>query len=224
MQHNLNVDRTRRSCDVMCMELTVQDAARIAQVSTRTTQRAIEDGRLGMARTIGRQTTTDDLAIQTWVRTTAPGRKWSSKVRNAALDLLSGGTADGLSSSERSRLRSVMRRMGVQQLAASSWVGVWARYRTLGDVAAPPIGPSAADPQTLGLIPGSSWVRFADTPDLDVFEASQPVTADPDGDLIVIERPHDPRLPRVLIDTYVLGDARESEAAAHELTGMLRAL
>lgn len=202
----------------------MQDAARIAQVSTRTTQRAIENGRLGMARTIGRQTTTDDLAIQTWVRTTAPGRRWSSRVRDAALDLLSGETGNGLSSSERSRLRSVMRNMNVRQLAASSWTGVWARYRALGDVVATPIGPSAADLQALGLIPGASWVRFADTPDLDVFEANQPVIADPDGDLIVIERPHDPRRPRILIDTYVLGDARESAAAAHELTAALRAI
>lgn len=218
------VDTIRRSCDVMCMELTAADAAEIAGVSLRTVQRALADGSLGMARVFGRQVTTDDLAVQAWIRTTSPGRKWSMRTREAGMDLMSGGRGEAVTSSERSRLRSALRRMTVRQIAASSWVGTWSRYRTLGDVDVQFIGPSVVDLAALGLVAGEPWMRFAEVVDLDQFEAKQPVTADPDGDLVVIERSHDNRLTRQLVDTYVLGDARESAAAANELAAVAHAL
>ncbi|MCT1774896.1 helix-turn-helix domain-containing protein [Brachybacterium sp. p3-SID957] len=206
------------------MELTVADAAQIAGVSRRTVQRALGDGRLGMARVLGRQVTTDDLAVQAWVRTTSRGRKWSSRTLEAAIDLLSGGQGDSVSSSERSRLRAALREMTARQIASSSWIGTWSRYRTLGEVDAHLIGPSIADLSALGIVAGESWMRFAEVVDLDQFEASQPVAADPDGDLVVIERPHDNRGARWLVDTYVLGDARESAAATSELESVAHAL
>lgn len=214
----------RRSCDVICMEITVADAARTAGVSPRTAQRALSDGRLGMARTIGRQTTTDDLATLAWIRTTSPGRRWSTKTLDAAIDLLSGGDGQSLSSSERSRLRSALREMDARHIASSVWIGTWARYRTLGSVTVELIGPSAADMSALGIVDGQSWVRFADVLDLDRFEGTQPVIADPDGDLVVLERPHDARSARIMVDTFVLGDARESSAAAHQLEARAHAL
>lgn len=218
------IDRKRRSCDDFCMELTVADAAQITGVSLRTVQRALGDGRLGMARVLGRQVTTDDLAVKAWVRTTSRGRKWSSRTLEAAIDLLSGGQGDSVSSSERSRLRAALREMTARQIASSSWIGTWSRYRTLGEVDAHLIGPSIADLSALGIVAGESWMRFAEVVDLDQFEASQPVAADPDGDLVVIERPHDNRGARWLVDTYVLGDARESAAAASELESVAHAL
>lgn len=206
------------------MELTVVDAARIAGVSPRTAQRALAGGMLGMARIIGRQATTDDLAVQAWNRTRSSGRKWSGRTLDAAIDLLSGGRGEAVSASERSRLRSALRGMGAQRIASSAWIGTWVRYRTLGDVDTQPIGPSAVDFPSLGIVAGVSWVRFADAPDLDRFEASQPVVADPDGDLVVIERVRDERRGRVLVDAYVLGDARVSAAAARELANVVDAL
>lgn len=197
------------------------DAARIAGVTPRTAQRALNDGRLGIARTVGRQSTTDDLAVLAWMRTKARGRKWSSRTRDAALDLLSGGRGESIPASARSRLRSALRELSAAQIASSAWVGVWSRYRTLGEVEVQLIGPSVAD---LGLVPGESFVRFADVSDLDRFEASQLVVADPDGDLVVLERPHDDRLAQVLVDAYVLGDARESAASAAELRACVDAL
>lgn len=214
----------RRLCDVMCMEITVTDAARIAGVSPRTVQRAVADGSLGLARLIGRQSTTDDLAVQAWVRTTSPGRKWSLRIREAAVDLLSGGPGDSITASERSRLRSALRVMSAQQMAASAWIGTWARYRTLGEVDLRPIGPSSVNPSSLGMVAGESWMRFAQVDDLGRFEATQPVLADPDGDLVVIERTHDDRWARRMVDTYVLGDARESAAAGRELEAAARGL
>lgn len=199
------------------MELTVADAAQIAGVSLRTVQRALGNGSLGTARVLGRQATTDDLAVQAWIRTTSRGRKWSSRTLEAAIDLLSGGRGESVSSSERSRLRATLREMTARQIASSSWIGTWSRYRTFGEVDAQLIGPSIADLSFLGIVAGESWMRFAEVADLDQFEATQPVAADPDGDLVVIERFHDNRGARQLVDIYVLGDARESAAAAREL-------
>lgn len=206
------------------MELTVRDAANSAGVSSRTAQRALADGSLGMARVIGRQVTTDDLAVQAWIRSTARGRKWSRRTREAAIDLLSGGRGEGLSSSERSRLKAALRAMSARQIASSAWVGTWVRYRKLGAVSARLIGPSVVEPSTLGIVAGESWMSFAQVADLERFEASEPVIADSDGDLVVIERDIDDRWARQLIDTYVLGDARESDAAARQLEEAARGL
>lgn len=217
-------DTICRSCDGMCMEVTVAEAARIAGVSSRTVQRAVADGSLGLARVIGRQSTTDDLAVQAWLRTTCRGRKWSPRIREAALDLLSGGSGDLITSSERSRLRVALRGMNALQMASSAWIGTWARYRSLGEVVLRPIGPSVVDPSSLGMVSGESWMRFAQVDDLGHFEATQPVLADPDGDLVVVEREYDDRWARQMVDTYVLGDSRESAAAARALEAAAHAL
>ena len=208
----------------MCMEVTVAEAARIAGVSPRTVQRALADSSLGLARVIGRQSTTDDLALQAWLRTTCRGRKWSPRIRQAALDVLSGGSADSIAASERSRLRTALRGMSAQQMASSAWIGTWARYRGLGEVVVQPIGPSVVAASSLGMVAGESWMRFAQVDDLGRFEATQPVLADPDGDLVVVERARDDRWARQMVDTYVLGDSRESAAAARALEEAARAL
>lgn len=219
-----SVDTMRRSCDVTCMELTVADAAQIAGVSTRTVQRALEDGSLDMARTIGRQTTTDDLAVQAWIRTTTRGRKWSGRTRDAALDLLSNGRGDMVSP-----VRAIPAASGLagSLRPAARFIDVdrhVVEVSALGTVDVHLIGPSAVDPADLGIVAGESWMRFAEVLDLDELEATQPVSADPDGDLVVIERPHDGRRARSLVDTYVLGDARESAADARELEAVAHAL
>ncbi len=208
----------------MCMEMTVAGAAQIAGVAPRTVQRALKSGHLGMARLIGRQVTTDDLAVQAWIRTTFRGRKWSARIRDAAISMLSNERDVSISPAERSRLRSALREMSAHQIASSSWPGTWARYRMLGQVDVPRIGPSAVDLTELGIIPGDSWMHFAQVDSLDQFESAQPVIADPDGDLVVIERQRDDRWARQLIDVYVLGDARESAAAARNLEELARAL
>lgn len=202
----------------------MQDAAKVAGVTPRTVQRALGDGTLGMARVLGRQITTDDLALQAWIRTKSPGRKWSARTRDAALTLLSNKQGDRLSASERSRLRAALRTMSARHIAALCWSGTWARYRRLRAFDICLIGPSAISPSMLGLVAGESWITFAETQDLDTFERTQPVIADPDGDLVVIERPHDSRRAITLIDTYVLGDARESTAAAEALEVVAHAL
>lgn len=94
----------------------------------------------------------------------------------------------------------------------------------LGTVDASRIGPSVVDLTELGIIPGESWMHFAQVDSLERFESAQPVIADPDGDLVVIERQLDDRWARQLIDVYVLGDARESAAAARNIEELAPAL
>ena len=74
------------------------------------------------------------------------------------------------------------------------------------------------------MVAGESWMRFGQVDDLGRFEATQPVLADPDGDLVVLERVRDDRWARQMVDTYVLGDSRESAAAARALEEADRAL
>jgi hypothetical protein len=82
------------------------------------------------------------------------------------------------------------------------------------------IGPSAVDAAQLGIVPGEGWLTFVQTDDLDRYELEHDVTLDADGNLGVVERPCiDDRPARILLDTYLLGDARQSTAAASELEG-----
>ena len=161
----------------------------------------------------------DDLAVQAWSRALGRGRRWTEQVREAALDLLSTGRTDRLSASERSRLRSRLRGMSTTDIAhAAGGLGAWARYRGKSPIGLVRIGPSAADPGEFGIVPGEGWLTFLQTDDLDRFEIDQDVILDADGNVGVVERSTvDDRVARILLDTYLLGDARQSAAAAAEL-------
>jgi hypothetical protein len=177
-------------------------------------------------RLVGRVVVMDDMAATAWARSLARGRRWSGEVCDAALDLLSTGRTDRLSSSERSRLRSRLRGMSAAAMAhAAGGLGEWARYRVTGVPDLPRVGPSAVDQAGLGIVAGGGWVTFVETGDLGLLEFEQDVILDADGNLGVLERPRsDPRLARVLLDTYLLGDARLSAAAATELVGRAHVL
>lgn len=201
------------------MELTVAHVARQEGRTERFVQQAIQSRRLQGHRRHGRMATVDDLAARAWARSLARGRFWSAEIRDAALDLLSDGRTDRASSSERSRLRAKLRAMPVAQIAhAAGGLGEWARYRGLAPDELPRVGPSLVDAAALGVVPGQDWLVFLQTPDLDSFELAHDVTLDADGNLGVIERRSvDNRIARVLLDTYLLGDARLSAAAGAEL-------
>jgi hypothetical protein len=67
-------------------------------------------------------------------------------------------------------------------------------------------------------VPGEGWLTFVQTDDLDRYELEHDVALDADGNLGVVERLCiDQRPARILLDTYLLGDARQSAAAASEL-------
>ncbi|MEP7194253.1 MAG: hypothetical protein ABI903_15495 [Actinomycetota bacterium] len=101
---------------------------------------------------------------------------------------------------------------------AAGGLGAWARYRGESPIGLVRIGPSAADLGELGIVPGEGWLTFGQTDDLDRFEIDQDVILDADGNVGVIERSTvDDRVARILLDTYLLGNARQSAAAAAEL-------
>ncbi len=101
---------------------------------------------------------------------------------------------------------------------AAGGLGAWARYRGKAPSGLVRVGPSAVHPGVLGIVPGEGWLTFVQTDDLDRFEIDQDVILDADGNLGVIERSRvDDRVARILLDTYLLGDARQSAAAAAEL-------
>jgi hypothetical protein len=67
-------------------------------------------------------------------------------------------------------------------------------------------------------VAGQGWLTFVQTDDLNLFELDQDVILDADGNVGVIERSRvDDRVARILLDTYLLGDAHQSAAAAEEL-------
>jgi len=101
---------------------------------------------------------------------------------------------------------------------ATGGLGAWARYRGTAPTGVVRIGPSAANPSELGIVAGEGWLTFVQTDDLDRFEMDQDVILDADGNVGVLERSRvDDRVARILLDTYLLGDARQSAAGAAEL-------
>jgi len=200
------------------MELAVGQVAHAYDRSERLVQLALRSGALAGHRTVGRVTTMDDIAARAWSRSVARGRPWTPVVRDAALDLLSDGHTNRLAASERSRLKARLSSLTARDIAhAAGGLGTWSRYR--GDApASTRIGPSAVDAAQLGIVPGEGWLTFVQTEDLDLYELEHEVTLDADGNLGVVERPSiDDRPARILLDTYLLGDARQSAAAASAL-------
>lgn len=200
------------------MELTIADVARLYGRSDRFVQQAVTRGQLAAHRRLARQVTIDDISARAWSRSLSRGRQWAPETAQAALDLLEDGGTQRLSSSARSRLRSRLRSMSAHAIAhAVGGAGPWARYRGVVPSDADLIGPSAVDSSELGLVGGNDWMTFVRTDDLDSFELDHDVILDADGNLGVVERVGDDRQARILIDTYLLGDARQSAAAAAAL-------
>ena len=201
------------------MELTIGQAALAYDRSERLVQLALRSGALAGHRTVGRVTTMDDIAARAWSRSVARGRPWTPAVRDAALDLLSNGRTERLAASERSRLKARLSSLTARDIAhAAGGLGTWARYRGDTPYASTRIGPSAVDATQLGILPGEGWLTFVQTDDLDRYELEHDVTLDADGNLGVVERPGiDDRPARILLDTYLLGNARQSAAAASAL-------
>ena len=214
-----DIDRYLRLSEYIRMELAVGQVAHAYDRSERLVQLALRSGALAGHRTVGRVTTMDDIAARAWSRSVARGRPWAAEVRDAALDLLSNGHTERRAASERSRLKARRSSITASDIAhAAGGLGTWARYRGDAPYASTRIGPSAVDATQLGIVPGEGWLTFVQTDDLDRYELEHDVTLDADGNLGVVERLSiDERPARILLDTYLLGDARQSAAAASAL-------
>ncbi|WP_182781066.1 hypothetical protein [Tessaracoccus sp. MC1627] len=209
------------------MRVTVSNAADEAGVTTHQVRVALRDGTLQARHAFGREPVLDDIAVIAWKRSRSRGRRWSQRATQAALDLLSTGTTTAFTGSELSRLRRVLRTATPNHLAylAGGLGGTWARYRALETVKGlDPIGPSAANDIIRFHFAGPRKMSFVEVEDLNEFETRTLVAADGEGDLGVVERRPDRRVARVLLDTYLLGDSRESSAAAQALIERARDL
>lgn len=196
-------------------------------MTTHQVRAALRDGTLQAHNTFGREPVLDDIAVIAWQRSRSRGRRWTSRVRQAALDLLSSGTTTEFNGSELSRLKRVLRTSAPHHLAylAGGLGGTWARYRRLEDIKGVDLaGPSAARDLLKLTLLGRRKIDFVVVDDLNTFETRTLVALDGEGDLGVIERRPDRRTARVLLDTYLLGDARESEVAAQALIERARGI
>lgn len=212
------------------MELTVAQVSAAKGVTPQYVRRAISSGDLVALRQVGPTVIVDDLAVQVWDRSRARGRRWTDEVRNAAFELLDEGGTARLSSSERSRLRANLRGIQARNLAhlAGGLGGGWARYRRTAEsdglVEVNEIGLTPAELADLGLTGGVLPIRFVSTASLEDFELDNSVVLDAFGDVGVVERTDVGGRTRALLDTYLLGGARESAVAAAEIERMARAL
>lgn len=210
------------------MELTVAQVASATGTSPQYVRRAIAAGDLAALRQVGRTVILDDLAVQAWDRSRAPGRRWVPEVRCAAFELLDVGATSRLSASDRSRLRAKLRGMEARQIAHLSGGvgGGWGRYRRgvsraeLRDVE--PVAVVAG--AELGIVGGDRRVTWFATGNLDDFELDNDVVLDASGELVVLQRVENGGRTRSLLDIYLLGSARESAAAAALIEGAAHGL
>lgn len=212
------------------MELLVSDVADLAQLSERQVYRAIQDGSLSVQRRVAKIPVIEGTAAIAWHRSRHHGRKWTAEVRDAALDLMTNGTTSLLGTSERSRLRARLRTMSTPAIAhaAGGLGGTWARY-SLEEAGATlashgRVGLTEEEMVALGLTPGKSRMTLMTTESLGWFGLQQPVFLDHWGTIGVIERSADDRYARRLLDTYLLGNARESVAADQAIQEIASAL
>lgn len=195
----------------------MRDVAHLAEVGTHQVNVALRDGTLSALRSIGSEVVIDDLAAQAWNRSRSKGRRWTPQVRRAAFDLINDGTTSHLAGSELSRLRRVLRTATARHLAhlCGGIGGPCVRYRALSEMThLTKIGPSTLFDGEIGVVGSTSHVTFAETSNLDEFEATHLVSVTGSGSFFLVERKPEEGRARVLIDTYLLGGSRESHEAA----------
>ncbi len=206
----------------------MSQTARQTGVSVRSLQRGVQSGRLEASRRIGNQLLVDDIALAMWERSRGRGRRWSDSTVQVALDLLDHGeTSSTTDALVLSRLQARLQSITIPQLAylLGGIGGRWNRYRS-----ADPrlnhlltlIGPSKIDAQQLGIAHTGGWMTFAETDDVSDLEFDLELIEDPSGNVGLVQRTATAGPTRTLLDTFLLGDARESLLARQMLEGKLQ--
>ncbi len=212
-------------------------AAHELGVSARTVQQMIERGVLCVVGTAGRTQVLDELSVQAVGRSRGKGRKWSKRTLRAALDILDGGPGEGISASERSRLRATLRAGSVEDVvhAAASWRRRYRMRQTRGSrgdlrAALHPAGPSRLvgldTAEAFGLLPGDSWILTGYVTDTAGLVRRFGLVDDADGDIALLEVDDVPpcSLARTAIDLVLWGSAREHSAGREWLSRALARL
>jgi len=99
-------------------ELTTSEAAELLQVSRKEVQRLARVGALATAASFGRAVAVDAVSAQRRLnRRPGRGRPWDPATAWGALDLLEGGDANWMGTSQRSRLRARLTRTDAERFA-----------------------------------------------------------------------------------------------------------
>ncbi|MDR0417056.1 MAG: hypothetical protein LBH76_07045 [Propionibacteriaceae bacterium] len=210
------------------MELTLSQAVDATGGGPRRLQQAVAAGDLPLHRVVGRTQTIEATALQAWLRARGRGRRWDDRTRAAAVRLLDGQPADDLSASSRSRLRGALRAIDAAGLAHRCGASRgWHRFHsaTHGRAqVARAVLPTAASGLTeplagqLGLSPGDPGHLYGRAADLDAVESDFGLVLDDEGDITLADNTRTGASDTaVLLDLYLLGDARQSALAAAEI-------
>lgn len=205
-------------------------AAVLAGVGVRRLQQAAAEGVLPVQRVVGQVQLVDSTTLRAFTRASRRGRRWSPRVAQAALELLGEGSTAALEGSELSRLRSGLRVMDAGDIAHRLGAAAgWFRYRSLEfstEAIADRVeltGPSALRDEQLaarlGLVAGPSVAVFGVVPDLAAAEADLALSVDGEGEVFLAQRDRAGGEVSVLVDMFLMGELRESQAAAAELEG-----
>lgn len=202
----------------MALELTLPQVAKQNDVTVRSLQRGIQSGSLQASRKVGSNLLVDDIAVTIWIRAQGRGRRWNESTARAALELLDHGETTWATGTVLSRLKARLRGLPISQLAylLGGVHGRWNRYRSAHEQLRDHldlIGPSKADAQQFGIAEEGGWMVFAEAVNVADLEFDLGLLKDPSGNLGLVERARSEGQARTLLDTYLLGDARESALA-----------
>jgi excisionase family DNA binding protein len=192
------------------MYLSTTEAARELGVSARQVRRHAANGRIVAAR-YGHAQALSSRQVLLMSRTAHRGRNWTETGRRAALELLTSGTTDAVTGSERSRIRTRVRSAEVGALAGQILRGHASLRRAASTEAKRRFKPDILG--ELGLsFAGGLGVLVSENATLDARRAR--LALDDSGDIVVVEGTEAHRQVLEALALYAYGDARESAAAA----------
>lgn len=202
------------------MSLTVSQAAHHTGISARQVRRAIDENVLAADR-VGASYIIQSRQLQAFSRINHRGRNWTAETQAAALSLLSGGSVEGLDSTEKSRLKKRVATMELQALVGQIMRGRYSLRRAANSTTRDNI--EVAVLPELGLsAKGGNAVLVAENASSRARELR--LAQDSTGDVVVVEGTQAHRKVLEACALYIFGDVREHSAAQTWLEELRRKL
>lgn len=196
------------------MELSTAQAAEELGVSARQVRRAVQNGRLRSER-VGGAYTVPTRQVQVMRRTAHRGRAWSEVTCYAALDLLTRGTTNTISGSERSRLRRRVRTATISTISGQILRDRVSLRRSPHATRKRSFSPSILHELDLS---ADGRLGIIVARQANVVARHHHLALDDAGDIVVIEGDDEHRPALEALALYAYGDTRESSAAQAWLT------
>ena len=195
--------------DNICMLFTASQAAQRLGISDRQVRRAIDEHVL-MAERVGTSYVIHSRQLQTFSRINHRGRHWSGTTQVAALSLLSSQAVEGLSSTEKSRLKQRIRTMELHSLVGQNMRGRDSLRRATSEITRAEIKVSIL--AELGLsAQGGNTVLVAENATARARELR--LAKESTGDIVVVEGVQKHRKVLEACGLFIYGDEREHAAA-----------